>query len=102
MSTVVPMLGYTAATQNLYQPIEGVQLFTGPQAQPTTFPTTYQGVSDEFVWFVYMRFERWEFVTCLYYLYLVGRKHLCSATVNDLRISNRGNSRFISSRSLHR
>lgn len=47
MSTVVPMLGYTAATPNLYQPMESVQLFTGPQAQPTTFPTTYQqGVSD--------------------------------------------------------
>lgn len=40
--TVLPMLSYTSGTPNLYQPIEGVQLFTGAQAQPSTFPTTYQ------------------------------------------------------------
>lgn len=46
--TVLPMLSYTSGTPNLYQPIEGVQLFTGAQAQQTTFPTTYQQcVSNE-------------------------------------------------------
>lgn len=43
--TVLPVLGYSAASQNLYQPLDGVQLFAGAQAQPTTFPTYQQGVS---------------------------------------------------------
>lgn len=42
LPAVVPVLGYTAATPNMYPPIEGVQLFTGTQSQPSTFPTTYQ------------------------------------------------------------
>lgn len=42
LPAVVPVLGYTAATPNIYPPIEGVQLFTGTQSQQTTFPTTYQ------------------------------------------------------------
>lgn len=43
--TVLPVLGYTSAQPNLYQPLDGVQLFTGAQTQPTTFPTYQQGVS---------------------------------------------------------
>lgn len=46
---VVPVLGYTAAPPNIYQPPmeSGVQFVTGAQqAQPTSFSTTYQqGVS---------------------------------------------------------
>lgn len=46
---VVPVLGYTAAPPNIYQPPmeSGVQFVTGAQqTQPTSFSTTYQqGVS---------------------------------------------------------
>lgn len=47
--TVLPVLGYTAAPQNIYQPPmeSGVQFVAGAQqTQPASFSTTYQqGVS---------------------------------------------------------
>lgn len=56
---VVPVLGYTAAPPNIYQPPmeSGVQFVTGAQqTQPTSFSTTYQqGVSlfKCLFWFVF-------------------------------------------------
>lgn len=40
----MPVLGYSAAPQNVYPPIDGgVQFVAGTQpTQPTSFPTTYQ------------------------------------------------------------